>query len=236
MTRLSFQNISIASLSIIIATLFCASLAYGQTDQAISTKKFIRFYKVNKDMQADRIMLTDKKSTNSGCNNFIKQVRVYKTVQTGFLSCTLYSEKDCPIPSLIPVATEKNPRKTFLLTEGKAWYAESKENPRGFKTKSWQCDQQTDVALLARESQLATLEVARLERVSHAAKKKAEAAQKKADKAKKIAKQAVEQAAQALKKAVDAGYTPPPVVGASIKTKDKKKNSSEKADNEDTKN
>lgn len=230
MKRFVITNTRAIYLCLVIGALSATNLAYGQDEQPISDRKNIRFYKVNKDMQGDRIMLTEKKSTNVGCHNFLKQVRVHKTVQTGFYSCSLYSEKDCPIPSLVRAATEKNPRKSFLLTEGLGWLTKSNKNPRGFKVKSWRCDMKADLSLLVRESELAALEVIRLNKVSSRSKMKAEEAQKKADKAEKTADDAKKQAALALKKAVDAGYKPPPAPGAKLKVKKKNKKDEELTD------
>jgi hypothetical protein len=188
---------------------------FAQDQAPISSNKNIRFYKVNKDMQGDRVMLTKKKTSQLGCHNFIKQVRVHRAVQTGFIACSVYQDKDCPLASAVPVANEKDPRRTYLLTEGLGWLPQSEEE-RGVKVKSWKCDIDLKADILGHDAQLAKTEVVRLRVKARQARELADRVQKKADKAKKVSKNAVELAAATLKRAIDAGYKPPPEAGMPI--------------------
>ena len=191
------------------------NIVFAQDDAPISSNKKIRFYKVNKDMQGDRIMLTSKKSSQPGCHNFVKQVRVHRAVQTGFVACALFEGKDCPLPTVVAVSHEKDPRRTYLLTEGLGWMPQSEEE-RGVKLKSWLCDLKLEADLLGRDSQLAKAEVVRLQVKAQRAKEFAEKAQKKAEKAKKTSEKSIESAAAALKRAIAAGYQPPVELGENI--------------------
>jgi hypothetical protein len=188
---------------------------FAQDQAPISSNQNIRFYKVNKDMQGDKIMLTKKKTSQLGCHNFIKQARVHRAVQTGFIACSIYQDKDCPLASAVPVANEKDPRRTYLLTEGLGWLPQSEEE-RGVKVKSWTCDIDIKADVLGHDAQLAKTEVVRLRVKARQAKELADRALKKADKAKKVSENAAELAAATLKRAIDAGYTPPPEAGMPI--------------------
>ena len=224
MKTFTFGKLQALSIGAITMIGLLSNIAFAQDGAPISSNQKVRFYKVNKDMQADRIMLTSKKSTQLGCHNFIKQVRVHRAVQTGFIACSLYEDKDCPLATVVPVASEKEPRRTYLLTEGLGWLPQSEEE-RGVKIKSWKCDIDLKPDLLGRDSQLAKAEVVRLRVKARRAKKIAERAQKRADKAKKVSKNAIKLAAAALKRAVDAGYEPPPKAGMRLggEDSDKKK-------------
>jgi hypothetical protein len=186
-----------------------SNITFAQDDAPISSNQNVRFYKVNKAMKGNRIMLTKKKTSQVGCHNFIKQVRVHRAVQTGFIACSLYEYKDCPLASVVPVAREKQPRRTYLLTEGRAWLPQSEEE-RGVEVKSWQCDMKLEADFLGHDYQLAKTEIVRLRVKAEHALEIAERAQKKADRAKKLSEDAIELATAALKRAVDAGYELPP--------------------------
>ena len=98
----------------------------------------VRFYKVNKFLQADRIRFTKKKAAQAGCHNFLKKSRVYRTVQFGFGACSLFSHKGCPLDSVIAVAREKDEVTTTVMAEGYGWFPQSKHS-QGSKVKSWFC-------------------------------------------------------------------------------------------------
>ncbi|MBT8115099.1 MAG: hypothetical protein KJP04_06950, partial [Arenicella sp.] len=123
-----------------------------------SPKKSIRFYKVNKQMQGDRVMLTPKKSSSPGCQNFLKSVRVHKAVQTGYIVCLVYAEKDCKHASMVEVAREEKPRRTYFLTEGFAWMPQS-DDMRWVKLGSWNCGLELEAEHFAEEAMLAAAEV-----------------------------------------------------------------------------
>lgn len=102
------------------------------------TRQNIRFYKINKHEQTDRIRFTSKKGRTAGCQNFLKKTRVYKAIQFGFESCQLFSKKDCPAGTEIPVNRDKDPEPTVTLTQGYGWLPQS-EHKRGVKLRSWSC-------------------------------------------------------------------------------------------------
>ncbi|NNC99018.1 MAG: hypothetical protein HKN85_02430 [Gammaproteobacteria bacterium] len=170
----------------------------------VSPRKNIRFYKVNKQLQADRIMLTEKKASTPGCQNFLKSVRVHRVVQTGHTVCTLYTEKDCKAFSIVNVASEKDPRNTTWLTEGIGWLPQS-EQPRGVKISSWNCASGVEPEQIAHEYRLASAEVDRLALIAKKATERAALAQNKANKAQKNADRAIEQAGLAKRRAIAAG-------------------------------
>lgn len=187
-----------------------ANIALAKEETQLKGNQDIRFYKVNKQMQGNRIMLTKKKSKRLGCHNFVKQVRVHRAVQIGFAACSLYQDKDCRATTIVPSSRAKDPRRTYLLTEGFGWLPQSEEE-RGVEVKSWQCDAEIELDLLVRDSQLAEEEVSRLRIKAVKARKFAKMAKQKADKATKVSKKAIESATAALDRAVNAGYEAPPV-------------------------
>jgi len=87
----------------------------------------IRFYKINKHKQTDRLWVSKKKSTQTGCNNFRGAPRIFIIAQIGYQSCSVYSEKNC-------------------LSEGFGWKPSSQQtlessdaDSRGVKLRSWNC-------------------------------------------------------------------------------------------------
>ena len=98
----------------------------------------VRFYKVNKFLQADRIRFTKKKAKSIGCHNFLKKSRVHRAVQFGYGACSLFSKKDCPLDSVIAVARKKDEVTTTVMAEGYGWFTQS-EHPQGSKLRSWYC-------------------------------------------------------------------------------------------------
>lgn len=231
MQRPLLSNAQLPRVVAITLIALLSTSAFAQDDEPISSNQKIRFYKVNKDLQGDRIMVTSKKSAELGCHNFIKQVRVHRAVQTGFVACSLYQDKDCPITKVVPVSHEKDPRRTYLLTEGLGWLPQSEEE-RGVKVKSWQCDLELEADLLGRDSQLAKTEVVRLRIKARRAKEIAEKAQKKAEQAEKASEESIESAAAALKRAIAAGYEPPLELGKSLNDESEQDSDSESQDKE----
>jgi hypothetical protein len=69
-------------------------------------RQTIRFYKVNKQIQADRIKYTKKKASKPGCHNFRKKARIFKAVQIGYSQCSVYAKKGCAGESIITVSEE----------------------------------------------------------------------------------------------------------------------------------
>ena len=145
--RLSVQR-PVAVTAAIIALIFCCSgirvaLAEGKTQ--------MRLYKISKYGQSQRISFTSKKSKLEGCHNLkIKSARVHRAVHFGFDSCSLYSEKDCAVDSLIGARLgDQDPQET-VLSQGHSWFlgAELKDDKfykygkeeRGQSVRSWSCE------------------------------------------------------------------------------------------------
>ena len=133
--------------------------AFYTPEAQATNNQTIRFYKVNRAIQADRIKFKKKKSKQAGCHNFLKKARVYKTVQIGYAWCSLYAKKNCAEGSIIALSkddseevraalavkiksseiepqADNNLSKT--MNQGNIWYpiATSK---RGAKIRSWHC-------------------------------------------------------------------------------------------------
>ena len=170
----------------------------------VSPSKTIRFYKVNKQLQASRIMLTAEKAVSTGCQNFLKSVRVHRAMQTGFTACFLYAKKNCNANSIVHIAREEEPRQTSFMTEGVGWMPQSEE-PKGVKLASWNCGIEVEPEQLGHEAGLAAGEVARLAMIAGKAAKRAAIAQQKADQAQNAANQAIEQADLARRRAIAVG-------------------------------
>jgi len=105
---LVIQKIAL-SLTLIVG-LYCISQAQA------SARQTIRFYKVDRQIQADRIKFTKNKAAKPGCHNFRKKARVYKTVQIGYSGCSLYAKKGCDSESIIMVS-EKDPAEILKAAE-----------------------------------------------------------------------------------------------------------------------
>lgn len=100
--------------------------------------KIIRFYKLNKKGEQNRLVMKEKRLKLAGCHNFTLTPKVYKLTQIGFKSCSLYSVKNCKIDTEISGLDGKNNVKTDF-TEGKRWMF-NQQTPRGTKAKSWRCE------------------------------------------------------------------------------------------------
>lgn len=162
----------------------------------VSAKQSIRFYRANKQLQADRVKLTGGDTDQTGCHNLLKKTRVFKALQIGFTTCSLYAEKNCTVASLVPAQSEDQLYNTFLLTEGIAWFVQG-EDERGEKVASWSCEMEIQPGEMRYENDLAFAESARLKRLKKSAKQKLNEAQaayakieKSAIKARKYAKKA----------------------------------------------
>lgn len=104
----------------------------------VKDRQHIRFYKINRHEQTDRIRFTGKKGQAAGCHNFLKKTRIFKVVQFGYESCQLYSKKDCAQGAEILVTRKKDSEPVNTLTQGFGWLPES-EHKRGVKLRSWNC-------------------------------------------------------------------------------------------------
>ena len=101
------------------------------------SRKIIRFYKLNKQDQQNRLLMHESRLKKTGCHNFATSPKVYRLTQIGFEYCYLYTKKNCQSGSEITgVWKEKKQDKKF--TQGGAWFF-NQSNPRGEKAKSWFC-------------------------------------------------------------------------------------------------
>jgi hypothetical protein len=145
-------------------------------NKPVSPKQSIRFYKANRQLQADRISLTGGDASASGCQNMLRKSRVYQALQIGFAFCALYEEKNCAIGSLVPVQSEKQKHSTYILTEGVGWYPEG-DDERGIKVASWNCGMTLATGEMRAEHELARQEIKRLRKQERMAKRALEEAQ-----------------------------------------------------------
>ena len=100
----------------------------------------IRFYKINKDGITQKILFNKRKARKPGCHNFMKRVRLHRTVQIAFKRCQVFSEKECASESVVLFHKKKEPDlHSNTLTQGYGWYPVG-EHPRGEKVKSWLCE------------------------------------------------------------------------------------------------
>lgn len=130
---------SVAKLSSLCCML-CLVASGSTLAKSDPEKQTIRFYKINKDQISQKIAFTNRKARKSGCHNFIKKVRLYKTVQFAYTSCRVYSKKECPEDAIVSFYTEKNSDLHQTdLSQGFGWRPVS-EHPRGKIVKSWFCE------------------------------------------------------------------------------------------------
>lgn len=115
------------------------SLGINDAQAQSSSTKAVRFYKVNRDLQADRLRFTNSAASKPGCHNFIKKARVHRLVQIGYQRCSVYAEKSCLAESIVGAVTEKDEMPVTDLTEGVSWFFDQ-DNARGERLKSWYCE------------------------------------------------------------------------------------------------
>lgn len=121
-----------------VVTIGFASTVYSAEPD--SARQTIRFYKVNKDNITQKIVFTNRKARKPGCHNFIKKVRLHRTVQFAYKQCQVFAKKHCAADSIIAFYKKKAPEiKVTDLSQGFGWYPLS-EHPRGEKVKSWRCE------------------------------------------------------------------------------------------------
>jgi len=102
-------------------------------------KQTVRFYKVNRQLQADRLRFTNRAAKKAGCHNFIKKTRVHRIVQLGYERCSLYAKKSCLAESVLSAVTEKDKTPVTNLSQGVSWFFDI-EHKRGERAKSWYCE------------------------------------------------------------------------------------------------
>ena len=100
------MRIKLSRLALVFAaslTTFSAPILLNAQESA---RRDVRFYKVNRQIQANRIRFTANKAALPGCHNFLKRSRIHKAVQIGYTSCRLFAEKDCAAESIVAVSRE----------------------------------------------------------------------------------------------------------------------------------
>jgi len=119
--------------------LLVCSLVVSPTGLA-KERQDIRFYKINKDEITQKIRFTNRKARKPGCHNFIRKVRLHRTVQFGYGFCKVYSKKNCKEDSELSFFHNKEPEfKVMELSQGYGWYPFG-DHKRGEKVKSWYCE------------------------------------------------------------------------------------------------
>ena len=117
--------------------------ANAETNKQTTTQDSatIRFYKINKHQQTSKIAVSRKKSSRKGCHNFRFSPRVLTLVQTGFGSCSVFVERNCPETALVKASHSKSDGFAHKLTQGHAWYIEKQtdEDTKGVRLRSWSC-------------------------------------------------------------------------------------------------
>jgi hypothetical protein len=112
----------------------------AQASEATKPQPEIRFYKINKDGITQKVLFTKRKARKSGCHNFIKKVRLHRTVQFAYEQCQVFSKKNCITESAISFYKKKQADLLSVkLSEGFGWHPVS-QHPRGVKVKSWSCE------------------------------------------------------------------------------------------------
>lgn len=137
-------NIERASKLSLMSLLFIFTVNTLATESEVDNKKItraeIRFYKINKDNITQKVLFTKRKARKPGCHNFIKKVRLHRTVQIAYKQCQVFSKKNCEADSVMSFYTKKEPDlHSIELSQGYGWYPVGK-NLRGEKVKSWSCE------------------------------------------------------------------------------------------------
>ena len=191
-------------------------------NKPVSPKQNVRFYKANRQLQADRIKLVGGDTSQAGCQNTLKKTRVFKVLQIGFSFCTLYEEKDCAVASLVPVQSEKQQFSTHFLTEGVGWFPQGEEE-RGVKVGSWNCASELETGEMRAEHELSRQELIRLRQEKSAAKRELEAAQAAFAESEKRLDKARDYAKRAKQEAIAIGAIEPPEEETEGQTKEESK-------------
>lgn len=134
----SMQNIKIAIT--LLALIFSTTNSVArESDDHKSNRQDIRFYKINKDNITQKIRFTKRKARKPGCHNFIKKVRLHRTVQIAYKQCQVFAKKNCAADSVISFFNKEEPDlHSTELSQGYGWYPVG-QNLRGEKVKSWSC-------------------------------------------------------------------------------------------------
>lgn len=133
----SFISSALASMLVFTSTY---SSAIASEDQEKKSRQDIRFYKMNRDEGVQKIRFTKRKARQPGCHNFIKKIRLHKTVQFSYQQCQVFSKKNCKADSVMAFHTEKDPETHITqLQQGYGWLPVG-DHKRGEKVKSWFCE------------------------------------------------------------------------------------------------
>ena len=127
---------------LVLFLLTSCAVTWAQLDESpIGATKTVRFYKVNRSIQATRIWFTDRAASQAGCHNFIRKVRLHRLVQLGFQRCHVYTQKSCQAQSIVSALREPDDDASANteLTQGVSWFF-TRHHPRGTRVKSWFCE------------------------------------------------------------------------------------------------
>lgn len=143
-TRLT---LSVCLLSLLTAGTL-SQIAQAQEDHLI--KSTIRFYKINKHQQTTKIRISKRKTKQPGCHNFKRATPVYNAIQTGYMWCQLFTQKNCADGSSVNVSHSKSDTYTQRLSQGYAWQpislannatdTQTNDRQQGLKIRSWSCN------------------------------------------------------------------------------------------------
>ncbi len=176
--------------------------------KAVSPKQSVRFYKANKQLQADRISLTGGESKGEGCHNLIKKARVFKMLQIGFPVCQLYTKKNCDVGTLVSAESERQLHGTYFLTEGVAWFPQG-DDEQGVKIASWSCGSELDEGVMRFEVKQSRREVGRLNREKREAEEALAKAQAEFSEAEKASEKSLSYAEKVKAEAIKMGVIDP---------------------------
>lgn len=108
----------------------------GLTACASAAERDFRIYRVNDEMQLDRIPAFNE--DEPGCHNLLLRFTVYRVAQIGYQYCTVYAEKDCKAGSELQVAWKEKQAPVTQFTQGDRWFLVS-DDRHGHKMGSWYC-------------------------------------------------------------------------------------------------
>lgn len=129
------------NISLLISINACISITLNaHASEPANPRQEIRFYKKNKDESTQKIRFTKRKARKPGCHNFIKKVRLHRTVQFAYKQCQVFAQKNCVDDSVLSFYKSKEPELQITeLSQGFGWYPVG-DHPRGEKVKSWHCE------------------------------------------------------------------------------------------------
>lgn len=99
--------------------------------------KIVRFYKLNKKGQQNRLFIRESRLKKPGCHNFSTSPKIYRLTQIGYEYCIVFAKKNCSAGTEI-TGGWKGDKIDSKLSEGGEWLF-THHNKKGVKAKSWSC-------------------------------------------------------------------------------------------------